>query len=102
MPRSSALSAQPQSCHETSNYYDRLHRQKGVVARMPKYFLRVASQPNAILTIRKNTHTIVWAIFTPRDGIDAEQAGSSPSALHSTVVASEGGLACCQYSTPVQ
>ena len=38
----------------------------------------------------------------PRDGIDAEQAGSSPSALHSTVVVSEGGLACCQYSTPVQ
>ena len=42
-----------------------------------------------------------WATFTPRDGIEAEQAGSSPSALHSTVVASEGGLACCQYSTPV-
>lgn len=47
------------------------------------------------------THTIVWAIFRPCDGIDAEQVESSPSALHSTVVASEGGLACCQYSTPV-
>ena len=42
-----------------------------------------------------------WATFTPRDGIEAEQAGSSPSALHCTVVASEGGLAYCQYSTPV-
>jgi len=44
---------------------------------------------------------MVWAKFGPCDGMDAEQAESSPSALHSTVVASEGGLACCQYSTPM-
>lgn len=48
-----------------------------------------------------NTHTMVCATFRPCDGIDAEHAKSSPSALHSTVVASEAGLPCCQYSTPV-
>jgi len=33
--------------------------------------------------------------------MQAEQLGSSPSALHFAVVSSEGGCVYCQYSTPV-
>jgi len=53
-----------------------------------------------IKKISKESHTVVWAAVTPRDGMEAEQLSSSPLASHFTVVSCDGGLSRCQYSTP--
>ena len=71
------------------------YRQKGVAAKIPRYYVRELGCTIGIVDQRL---TKVCAGVKPMEGTDAEQAWSSPSAEHCTVVKQAGGSCVSQYS----